>query len=69
VITAIFTCSAVAAPVALVAAGPAFAAWGARTVLAVAAAAQTLAMILLGAGAVRAIPSDGSLRGIGMLHR
>jgi MFS family permease len=53
VMTASFTASTVGAPAALLAAGPAFAAWGARPVYAVAAAAQTIAMLVVGSTALR----------------
>jgi hypothetical protein len=53
VITALFTASAIGAPVALVIAGPAFATFGSRPVVAVAVGFQILAMIWLGAAAVR----------------
>lgn len=53
VMTASMTASAIAAPAALLLAGPAFAALGARPVYAAAVAAQTVAMVILGSTAVR----------------
>lgn len=53
VITAMFTASAIGAPAALLVAGPAFGAVGSRTVAACAVGLQLLAMIWLGAAALR----------------
>jgi len=53
VITAMFTASAIGAPAALVIAGPAFTSFGSRPVVTVAVGFQLLAMIWLGAAAVR----------------
>jgi hypothetical protein len=53
VMTASMTASALAAPAALLLAGPAFTAFGARPVYAAAAAAQTVAMVILGSTALR----------------
>jgi MFS family permease len=51
--TAVLTLSQVGGPLALLAAGPALGAWGARPVFAAAAAAQTLARFLAGAVGLR----------------
>jgi hypothetical protein len=60
VMTASFTASSIGGPAALLAAGPAFAAWGARPVYAVAAAAQTVAMLILGTTALRFRRTSGA---------
>ena len=53
VITAMFTASAIGAPAALLVAGPAFSAFGSRTVVACAVGLQLLAMIWLGSASLR----------------
>jgi MFS family permease len=58
VMTASFTASALGAPAALFGAGPAFAAFGARPVLAFAVAVQTVAMVLLASSLLRSGDSD-----------
>jgi MFS family permease len=62
VMTASLTASTVGAPAALLAAGPAFGAWGARPVYAVAAAAQTVAMLVVGSTALRFRGSESAER-------
>jgi MFS family permease len=56
VITALFTASALGAPAALAVAGPGFAAFGVRHVLALAAAAQSAAMVYAAIGTFRHAP-------------
>jgi MFS family permease len=53
VLTALFTASAIGAPAALLIAGPAFEAFGSRAVIGVAAALQVVAMVWLGAAALK----------------